>query len=291
MLMVHNGHLADDVFNGVASLATPGVPLLSLAPHVAASIANRTQSPGWLLPTLPFVPPSPCALADVKAGRQCVRGFSVQGRIEKSRRNYTQVPAGGLCSRAFAPPSCAGAALSEWAGAVWETAHERAHRPANPARNPQVWEQIGGHKRHQRTSATTSNFKLNILGELVEAFAVPGARGFRVATAAVAAVDVAVSAVALDGRRPFLFGRGCAAEEPALGCRGRHTTRFDWGALCGPAKPWTPIQTPQLRSRTWFRSTRTPPTLSSTTSWRTRSRWWVPRAQPRAWPGLLGSTT
>ncbi|GBF89288.1 hypothetical protein Rsub_02165 [Raphidocelis subcapitata] len=126
MLMVHNGHLPEDVFNGVASLATPGVPLLTLAPHVASSIANRTRSPGWLLPTLPFAPAAPCALADVKAGRQCVRGFSVQGRIEKSRRNYTQ-----------------------------------------------VWEQIGGHKRHQRTSATASNFKLNILGELVEAFAVP----------------------------------------------------------------------------------------------------------------------
>lgn len=51
---------------------------------------------------------------------------SVQGRIERSRRNYTE-----------------------------------------------VWEQISGHRRQHSTSEV-ANFRLNILGETVEAFSVPG---------------------------------------------------------------------------------------------------------------------
>jgi hypothetical protein len=115
----------------VMSLAPGDVPVLALAPHVAASIANRTGATGkradWILPIYPFQPPNPCTLADLVGGRQCIRGFSVQGRIEKSRRNYTE-----------------------------------------------VWEQIGGHRRHH-TSKAVANFRLNILGESVEAFSVPGA--------------------------------------------------------------------------------------------------------------------
>jgi hypothetical protein len=112
----------------VKDLAGDEVPILTLAPHVAASIANRSVAlaPDWILPIYPFDPANPCSLGDLKSGRQCIRGFSVQGRIEKSRRNYTE-----------------------------------------------VWEQIGGHRKHH-TSSTVSNFRLNILGETVEAFSVPG---------------------------------------------------------------------------------------------------------------------
>jgi hypothetical protein len=55
-----------------------------------------------------------------------LKGFSVQGRIEKARRNYTQ-----------------------------------------------MWEQIGSYRKKEGAEAL-SNFRLNILGEVVEYFAVPG---------------------------------------------------------------------------------------------------------------------
>jgi len=59
------------------------------------------------------------------------------------------------------------------------TAPPLASPPHTPTRrrpffNAQVWEQIGGHRRHH-TSSTVANFRLNILGETVEAFSVPGA--------------------------------------------------------------------------------------------------------------------
>ncbi|KIZ04003.1 hypothetical protein MNEG_3957 [Monoraphidium neglectum] len=127
MYMVHNGHMKNDDWEKIKSLASPDVPVLTLAPHVAASIGDRglPLPPDWILPIFPFDPPNPCTLADLKAGRQCIRGFSVQGRIEKSRRNYTH-----------------------------------------------VWEQIGGHKR-RASKMSVANFRLNILGETVEAFSVP----------------------------------------------------------------------------------------------------------------------
>lgn len=64
----------------------------------------------------------PCAK---QGGKNCLKGFSVQGRIEKSRRNYTQ-----------------------------------------------MWEQIGSYRKREGAAAL-SNFRLNILGEVVEYFAVP----------------------------------------------------------------------------------------------------------------------
>jgi hypothetical protein len=64
-----------------------------------------------------------------QAGRQCLKGFSVQGRIEKSRRNYTA-----------------------------------------------MWEQMTGYRK-QHGNLAVSNFRLNILGESVEAFNVPGGQG------------------------------------------------------------------------------------------------------------------
>jgi DNA-binding ferritin-like protein (Dps family) len=62
----------------------------------------------------------------VQGGKNCLKGFSVQGRIEKSRRNYTQ-----------------------------------------------MWEQIGSYRKKEGAAAL-SNFRMNILGEVVEYFAVPG---------------------------------------------------------------------------------------------------------------------
>jgi hypothetical protein len=66
------------------------------------------------------------AAPGVQGGKNCLKGFSVQGRIEKSRRNYTQ-----------------------------------------------MWEQIGSYRKKEGAAAL-SNFRLNILGEVVEYFAVPG---------------------------------------------------------------------------------------------------------------------
>lgn len=63
-----------------------------------------------------------CAM---QAGPSCLKGFSVQGRIEKSRRNYTE-----------------------------------------------MWEQISSYRKAEGADAL-KNFRLNILGESVEFFAVP----------------------------------------------------------------------------------------------------------------------
>jgi hypothetical protein len=127
MYMVHNGHMAEPEWDKVKSLASKDVPVLTLAPHVANSIGDRglPVAPDWILPIFPFEPRKPCTLEALEDGDRCARGFSVQGRIERSRRNYTE-----------------------------------------------VWEQIGGHRRHH-TSKAVANFKLNILGESVEAFSVP----------------------------------------------------------------------------------------------------------------------
>ena len=204
MYMVHNGHLAEPEWSLLKSLASPDVPALTLAPHVTASISNRSLpvAPDWVLPIYPFRPANPCFLNDLKAGRQCLRGFSVQGRIEKSRRNYTE-----------------------------------------------VWEQIGGHRKHH-TSSAASNFKLNILGELVEAFNVPG------------------------GRR-----RGLKLDSLHQGYMiwllhkpGRLHSSFTPLGRVRPVCPQTPPPPPALqhpeqwKCATWCPSTRTRPTPSSTTS-------------------------
>jgi len=103
-----------------------GSAILSLAPHVANFVANRSSLPTeWILPIYPYHPANVCALNDLTSGRQCLKGFSVQGRIEKSRRNYTE-----------------------------------------------MWDQIGNYRK-EHGAVAVSNFRLNILGEVVEAFAVP----------------------------------------------------------------------------------------------------------------------
>jgi hypothetical protein len=75
----------------------------------------------------PLLTPRPNTRSLLQAGRQCLKGFSVQGRIEKSRRNYTA-----------------------------------------------MWEQMTDYRK-QHGNLAVSNFRLNILGESVEAFNVPGA--------------------------------------------------------------------------------------------------------------------
>ncbi|KAF8068202.1 Ugt3a1 [Scenedesmus sp. PABB004] len=92
LVMVHNGHIPDADFNKIKAI-NPGFPLITLSPHVAANISSRAApvSPQWLLPIYPYTPGNACALADIQGGKSCLKGFSVQGRIEKSRRNYTEM--------------------------------------------------------------------------------------------------------------------------------------------------------------------------------------------------------
>ena len=57
MYMVHNGHIPAAAFDSLAALSR-GFPLLTLAPHVAKFISNRTApgepTPDWVLPIYPF---------------------------------------------------------------------------------------------------------------------------------------------------------------------------------------------------------------------------------------------
>uniref|UniRef100_A0A383VTG1 Glycosyl transferase family 1 domain-containing protein n=1 Tax=Tetradesmus obliquus TaxID=3088 RepID=A0A383VTG1_TETOB len=123
---VHNGHIPDAEFNRIKAMS-PKFPLLTLSPHVAKNISARAApvEPQWLLPIFPYTPASVCSLADIQGGKSCLKGFSVQGRIERSRRNYTE-----------------------------------------------MWEQISGYRKKEGADAL-KNFRLNILGEAVEAFTVP----------------------------------------------------------------------------------------------------------------------
>lgn len=126
MYMVHNGHLPDSDFKALRTMSGK-LPLLTLSPHVAKNITGKTGevAPEWILPIFPYTPATECKLEDLQGGKNCLKGFSVQGRIEKSRRNYTQ-----------------------------------------------MWEQIGSYRKKEGAAAL-SNFRLNILGEVVEYFAVP----------------------------------------------------------------------------------------------------------------------
>jgi hypothetical protein len=57
----------------VKSLAPSDVPVLSLAPHVANSVAARDAfpvTPDWILPIFPFEPAKPCTLAELKSGKR-----------------------------------------------------------------------------------------------------------------------------------------------------------------------------------------------------------------------------
>lgn len=79
----------------VKSLAPADVPVLTLAPHVSASLGNRSLSmtPDWILPILPFQSANPCTLKDLQEGRQCIRGFSVQVRAYARARARRARPA------------------------------------------------------------------------------------------------------------------------------------------------------------------------------------------------------
>eukprot|EP00878_Enallax_costatus_P027190 GHUV01029251.1.p1 GENE.GHUV01029251.1~~GHUV01029251.1.p1 ORF type:complete len:273 (+),score=50.88 GHUV01029251.1:233-1051(+) len=126
MYMVHNGHIPAADFNRIKAMSGR-FPLITLSPHVAKNISAKAApiDPQWVLPIYPYSPANTCSLADIQAGPSCLKGFSVQGRIEKSRRNYTE-----------------------------------------------MWEQISSYRKAEGADAL-KNFRLNILGESVEFFAVP----------------------------------------------------------------------------------------------------------------------
>eukprot|EP00879_Flechtneria_rotunda_P019704 GHRR01020705.1.p1 GENE.GHRR01020705.1~~GHRR01020705.1.p1 ORF type:complete len:222 (+),score=62.43 GHRR01020705.1:167-832(+) len=76
MYMVHNGHIPDADFNRIKAWS-PDFPLLTLAPHVAKYISNRTGSvePQWILPIYPYQPANACALADLQVRAAAVIPF------------------------------------------------------------------------------------------------------------------------------------------------------------------------------------------------------------------------
>jgi hypothetical protein len=138
LLYVHNAHMPESDFARLKKLqSAAGVPFVTLAPHVARYIQNRTAGtesavdPVWVLPVYPYVATKPCGMQDLLDARRpggvapCLRGFSVQGRIESSRRNYSE-----------------------------------------------VWHQIAEYRR-EHGQQSLSSFRLNILGEAVEKFFVP----------------------------------------------------------------------------------------------------------------------
>lgn len=138
LLYVHNAHMPEPVFARLRKLqAAAGVPFVTLAPHVARYIQNRTAGtddavdPVWILPVYPYAATRECGMLDnvgadkVGGGAPCLHGFSVQGRIESSRRNYSD-----------------------------------------------VWRQIADFRR-QHGNQSLSSFRLNILGQAVGNFIVP----------------------------------------------------------------------------------------------------------------------
>jgi hypothetical protein len=76
MVMVHNGHIKDDDFKKLDALSQKSqVPLITLAPHVAKYISNRTElQPEWVLPIYPYQPASACGLADLQVGNNSSNG-------------------------------------------------------------------------------------------------------------------------------------------------------------------------------------------------------------------------
>lgn len=87
--MIHNGNSAN--LQEIASLV-PNTQLITLSPHVAKNVSGSVSNlVDWVLPVLPFIAPKPCSEADLSANSGCVRGFCVQGRVESTRRNYTQM--------------------------------------------------------------------------------------------------------------------------------------------------------------------------------------------------------
>jgi hypothetical protein len=65
LYMVHNGHIPLEEIRKVEDLAK-GTAILSLAPHVANFVGNRTSLPTeWILPIFPYLPANVCALHDL----------------------------------------------------------------------------------------------------------------------------------------------------------------------------------------------------------------------------------
>ena len=74
LYMVHNGHIPFEEIKKVEELAK-GSAILSLAPHVANFVANRSSLPTeWILPIYPYQPANVCALNDLTVSRGGVVG-------------------------------------------------------------------------------------------------------------------------------------------------------------------------------------------------------------------------
>lgn len=90
LAIVHNSD-----FTGLAQLlnVTQELRLLTLAPHVARSLAANTgRTVDWVLPTFPFKPRTDCLHArDTELLGKCLRGFAVQGKFSNQRRNYSSI--------------------------------------------------------------------------------------------------------------------------------------------------------------------------------------------------------
>ena len=86
----------------IKSLAPTDVPVLALAPHVAASLANRSVTSDWVLPIYPFRSANPCSLQDLRDGRHCIRGFSVQARRPSLEEGREEGPSRGVLAAASA---------------------------------------------------------------------------------------------------------------------------------------------------------------------------------------------
>ncbi|KAG1677812.1 hypothetical protein FOA52_008576 [Chlamydomonas sp. UWO 241] len=89
--IVHNADFGN--MTRLLGLSDP-LELLTLSPHVAASLAAATQRPtDWILPVYP-VRPEPDCTRETGAGSivgMCLRGFAMQGKFSNLRRNYTSV--------------------------------------------------------------------------------------------------------------------------------------------------------------------------------------------------------
>mmetsp|Transcript_23389 Transcript_23389/g.51334 ORF Transcript_23389/g.51334 Transcript_23389/m.51334 type:complete len:405 (-) Transcript_23389:715-1929(-) len=73
---------------------TPSLELLTLSPHVAATLSKATnRAANWLLAIYPVKPEPDCTsnLPTEQLMGMCLRGFAMQGKFSNLRRNYTSM--------------------------------------------------------------------------------------------------------------------------------------------------------------------------------------------------------
>ncbi len=78
LYMAHNAHTDQKVLDDLQAL-NPSFPLVTLAPHVAKTLANRTKGPEpqWILPIYPFRPAKGCGLQELQQVGVCARAQGV----------------------------------------------------------------------------------------------------------------------------------------------------------------------------------------------------------------------